>query len=81
MASRDFAIQKTAVGTIDFNENMLVQVFSQYPGKIIKAFYNVGDDVKRGDTLFTIDSPDLLQAESTLLAAAGVLADAALDGN
>jgi cobalt-zinc-cadmium efflux system membrane fusion protein len=35
--------------------------------------YNVGDDVKKGDTLFTIDSPDLLQAESTLLAAAGVL--------
>jgi cobalt-zinc-cadmium efflux system membrane fusion protein len=48
-------------------------VFSQYPGKILRAFYNVGDDVKRGDVLFTIDSPDLLQAESTLLASAGVL--------
>ena len=68
-----FAVAKTAVGTIDFNENMLVQVSSQYQGKIIGAFYNVGDDVKQGDTLFTIDSPDLLQAESTLLAAAGVL--------
>jgi len=33
----------------------------------------VGDDVKKGQTLFTIDSPDLLQAESTLIAAAGVL--------
>jgi cobalt-zinc-cadmium efflux system membrane fusion protein len=71
--SRDFKVVKTAVGTIDFNENLLVQVFSQYPGKIIKAFYNVGDDVKQGDSLFTIDSPDLLQAESTLLASAGVL--------
>jgi membrane fusion protein, heavy metal efflux system len=71
--SRDFEVVKTAVGTIDFNENLLVQVFSQYPGKIIKAFFNVGDDVKQGDILFTIDSPDLLQAESTLLATAGVL--------
>jgi cobalt-zinc-cadmium efflux system membrane fusion protein len=71
--SRDFEVAKTAVGTIDFNENLLVQVFSQYSGKIIKAFYNVGDDVKQGDVLFTIDSPDLLQAESTLLASAGVL--------
>lgn len=70
---RDFNIFKTAVGAIDFNENMLVQVFSQYPGKILKAFSNVGDDVKQGDILFTIDSPDLLQAESTLLASAGVL--------
>jgi len=70
---REFAILKTAVGTIDFNENLLVQVFSQYQGKILKAFYNIGDEVKSGDVLFTIDSPDLLQAESTLLAAAGVL--------
>jgi membrane fusion protein, heavy metal efflux system len=71
--SRNFALFKTAVGTIDFNEDLLVQVFSQYPGKILKANYNIGDDVKAGDILFTIDSPDLLQAESTLLASAGVL--------
>src|SRR5260221_10370323 len=73
VGSRDFALWKTAVGTIDFNENMLVQIFSQYPGKILKAFYNLGDEVKQGDILFTIDSPDLLQAESNLLATAGVL--------
>jgi membrane fusion protein, heavy metal efflux system len=73
VGSRDFALLKTAVGTIDFNENLLVQVFSQYAGKILKANFNIGDDVKAGDVLFTIDSPDLLQAESTLLAAAGVL--------
>jgi cobalt-zinc-cadmium efflux system membrane fusion protein len=73
VGERDFALLKTAVGTIDFNENLLVQVFSQYAGKILKANFNIGDDVKAGDVLFTIDSPDLLQAESTLLAAAGVL--------
>jgi cobalt-zinc-cadmium efflux system membrane fusion protein len=73
IGTHEFAILKTAVGTIDFNENMLVQVFSQYQGKILKAFFNVGDDVKRGEPMFTIDSPDLLQAESTLLASAGVL--------
>jgi cobalt-zinc-cadmium efflux system membrane fusion protein len=71
--SRNFEVLKTAVGTIDFNENMLVQVFSQYPGKISKAFFNLGDEVKQSDILFTIDSPDLLQAESALLASAGVL--------
>jgi membrane fusion protein, heavy metal efflux system len=73
VGSRDFTLFKTAVGTIDFNEDLLVQVFSQYAGKILKANFNIGDDVKAGDTLFTIDSPDLLQAESALLAAAGVL--------
>jgi cobalt-zinc-cadmium efflux system membrane fusion protein len=73
VGSRDFTVFKTAVGTIDFNEDLLVQVFSQYPGKILKANFDIGDDVKAGDVLFTIDSPDLLQAESTLLATAGVL--------
>lgn len=71
--SRNFERFKTAVGTIDFNENVLVQISTQYPGKIIKAFFNVGDDIKQGEILFTIDSPDLLLAESTLLASAGVL--------
>ena len=73
VGTHEFQVLKTAVGTIDFNENVLVQVFSQYPGKILKALYNIGDDVKQGDILFTIDSPDLLQAESNLLAAEGVL--------
>jgi cobalt-zinc-cadmium efflux system membrane fusion protein len=70
---REFETLKTAVGTIDFNQDMNVQVFAQYTGKILKAFYNLGDEVRQGDTMFTIDSPDLLQAESTLLASAGVL--------
>jgi cobalt-zinc-cadmium efflux system membrane fusion protein len=49
-----------------------VQVFPPYQGKIIRAFVEIGDEVKKGQTLYTIDSPDLIQAESTLIAAAGV---------
>ena len=49
VGSRDFTLFKTAVGTIDFNENLLVQVFSQYAGKILKANFNIGDDVKAGE--------------------------------
>ncbi|WP_245322113.1 efflux RND transporter periplasmic adaptor subunit [Bradyrhizobium sp. LTSPM299] len=70
---RSFRTLKNAVGSIDFNQNMLVQAFTPNPGRIVDTLLNVGDEVKTGDTLFTIDSPDLLQAESALLAAAGVL--------
>src|SRR5438132_13741951 len=52
---------------------MTVQVFTPYQGRIVELFAKVGDEVKKGQTVFTIDSPDLLQAESTLIAAAGVL--------
>ncbi len=70
---REFPVEKEAVGSIDFNEELSVQVFTPYQGRIIALFGSVGDDAKKGQTLFTIDSPDLLQAESTLIAAAGVL--------
>jgi cobalt-zinc-cadmium efflux system membrane fusion protein len=52
---------------------MSVQVFTPYSGRIVALFAEVGNDVKKGQTLFTIDSADLLQAESNLIAAAGVL--------
>src|SRR3984893_4835769 len=72
-AERLFPVEKEAVGSIDFNEEMSVQVFTNYPGRIIELFAKVGDEVSKGQRLFTIDSPDLIQAESTLIAAAGVL--------
>ncbi len=68
-----FPQEQHAVGNIDFNEELLTQVFTPYQGRILKAFASVGDVVKKDKTLFTIDSPDLLQAESTLIATAGVL--------
>ncbi|MGO9399116.1 MAG: efflux RND transporter periplasmic adaptor subunit [Xanthobacteraceae bacterium] len=73
LEAREFPVEKEAIGSIDFDEEMATQVFTPYQGRIIALFGSVGDDVKKGQTLFTIDSPDLLQAESTLIAAAGVL--------
>ncbi len=68
-----FPIEKQAVGSIDFNEELLTQVFTPYQGRILKAFASAGNEVKKDQVLFTIDSPDLVQAVSTLIAAAGVL--------
>jgi cobalt-zinc-cadmium efflux system membrane fusion protein len=72
-AERDFPIEKSAVGSIDFNEEMLTQVFTPYQGRIVELFAKVGDEVKKGQVLFTIDSPDLVQASSTLISSAAVL--------
>jgi cobalt-zinc-cadmium efflux system membrane fusion protein len=69
----EFPTEKESVGSIDFNEDMTLQVFTPYQGRIVALFAKVGDDVQKGKTLFTIDSPDLLQAESSMIAAAGVL--------
>jgi cobalt-zinc-cadmium efflux system membrane fusion protein len=70
---RDFQIEKTATGSIDFNRDRWVQVYPPIQGKIIAIFTDEGNKVTAGAPLFTIDSPDLLQAESTLIQTAGVL--------
>src|ERR1700731_2077691 len=54
IAERQFLVQREAVGNIDFNENASVQVFSPYQGRIIRAFVDLGDEVKKGQVLFTI---------------------------
>jgi cobalt-zinc-cadmium efflux system membrane fusion protein len=71
--ARDFAIRREAVGTIDFNLELSTDVFPPVPGKILKLFASAGDDVKEGAPLYTIDSPDLVQAATNLISAAGVL--------
>jgi membrane fusion protein, heavy metal efflux system len=68
-----FPLQREAVGSIDFNEDMETQVFPPYQGRIAQLFAKLGDNVSKGQMLFTIESPDLIQAESALIAAAGVL--------
>jgi cobalt-zinc-cadmium efflux system membrane fusion protein len=73
VAFREFPVEKTAIGSIDFNQDMTVQVFTPYPGRIVQLSAQLGDEVQKGQVLFTIDSPDLVQASSTLISAAGLL--------
>lgn len=69
----DFTARHEAVGFIDFNQDQLVQVFSPWQGRITQVLAKAGDDIKKGDLLFTLDSPDLIQAESNLITSAGTL--------
>jgi cobalt-zinc-cadmium efflux system membrane fusion protein len=65
-----FPVENDTVGNIDFDEDLSVQVFPPYQGTIIDAYAEVGNDVKKDQPLYTIKSPDLIQAESTLIGAA-----------
>jgi cobalt-zinc-cadmium efflux system membrane fusion protein len=73
VTERDFPTQKEAVGNIAFNDDMNVQVFTPYQGRIMQALADFGDDVKKGQTLFTIESSDFIAAQSTLIGAAATL--------
>src|SRR5215831_13112381 len=44
-AERIFPQELNAAGTIDFNQELLTQVFTPYQGRILKAYPSVGDRV------------------------------------
>jgi membrane fusion protein, heavy metal efflux system len=70
VGSYAFPVEKEAVGNIDYDEDLSVQVFPPYQGTIIRTFVELGAEVQKGQPLYTIKSPDLIQAESTLIGAA-----------
>jgi len=74
VTTRAFSAKTEAIGYIDFNLDKTVQIFAPYAGKIRQVFAKSGDNVKAGQALFSIDSSELVQAESTLIATAGVRA-------
>ncbi len=67
-----FKVESSTVGILDFDQDLQLQVFTPFQGRIIALFGQLGDPVKKGKVLFTVDSADLLQAEATLIQAAGV---------
>ncbi len=71
VSQQDFLQTRRSVGTIEFNQNKLVTVFPQYQGRILAARPNLGDFIKEGELLFTIESPDLLAAVSNLITLSG----------
>jgi cobalt-zinc-cadmium efflux system membrane fusion protein len=66
----EFPVERETVGNISFADDLSVQVFPAYQGTIIKAFVELGAPVEKDQPLYTIKSPDLIQAESTLIGAA-----------
>jgi Cu(I)/Ag(I) efflux system membrane fusion protein len=56
------------VGYINFDESALWQTHSRVSGWVEKLYINtVGEQVKKGDVLFTLYSPELVKAQEELL--------------
>jgi len=70
VARREMSRDLRAVGKIEYNESSLLTVTARVDGYAEKLFVNVtGVDVKAGDHLMEVYSPDLLVAEQELLIA------------
>jgi Cu(I)/Ag(I) efflux system membrane fusion protein/cobalt-zinc-cadmium efflux system membrane fusion protein len=66
----DLTQEIRTVGYLEYDQQKMVSVTTKYPGWIEKVYVNyVGEPVKRGQPLFEIYSPELLQTEQDLLSA------------
>lgn len=75
VSEQEFQKEVHSFGGVDFDQNHTVVIYSHYPGRILEAQPNVGDFVEKDEFLFSMQSPDLLAAETALIsnASANVL--------
>lgn len=66
---RAFHVVKPGIGQIAFNEDSSSVVQTPFSGRITKIHAKVADVVKPGDPLFELESPEVVQAQTDLVAA------------
>ena len=67
---RDLVRPIRTVGYLDFDQQRMVTVTPKYSGWIEKVYVNyVGEQVRKGQPLFEVYSPELVQTEQELLSA------------
>jgi len=67
---RDLTREIRTVGYLDYDQEKMVSVTTKYPGFIEKVYVNyIGEPVRRGQPLFEIYSPELVQTQEELLSA------------
>jgi len=64
-----FLDQRSAIGQIAFNEDTSTIVLTPFSGRVTRLIAKVGDQVKRGDPLLEIDSPEQASPQNDFIAA------------
>jgi cobalt-zinc-cadmium efflux system membrane fusion protein len=63
-----FRVQKIAIGQIAYNEDTSTAVMTPFPGRVTRLIAKIGDQMKRGDPLFELDSPEVVQPQNEFIA-------------
>jgi Cu(I)/Ag(I) efflux system membrane fusion protein/cobalt-zinc-cadmium efflux system membrane fusion protein len=67
---QDISHEIRTVGYLDYDQEKMVSVTTKYPGFIEKTYINhIGQPVVKGEPLFEIYAPELVQTEQELLSA------------
>ncbi len=64
------SLKRPALGQIAFNEDASTVILSPLSGRATRLIARIGDRIERGAPLFEIDSPEVVQTQTDLIAAA-----------
>ena len=64
-----FRVQTSAIGQIGYNEDASTVVLTPFSGRVTRLIAKLGDQVKRGDPLLEIDSPEQFVQQNDFIAA------------
>ena len=64
-----FRAQTSAIGQIGYNEDASTIVLTPFSGRVTRLIAKLGDQVKRGDPLLEIDSPEQFVPQNDFIAA------------
>jgi len=76
VAAENVRSQLIAPAAVEAEPTRMAKIAPPLPGRVVSLFVHFGDTVKQGDRLFTLDSPDLVAAQSDFLKAKSALAQA-----
>jgi membrane fusion protein, heavy metal efflux system len=68
-ASHAFRGQTAAIGQIGYNEDASTVVLTPFSGRVTRLIAKLGDQVKQGDPLLEIDSPEQFAQQNDFIAA------------
>jgi cobalt-zinc-cadmium efflux system membrane fusion protein len=70
---RVFRSEHVTEGKIAVDEDRSTPIFSPYAGRVTKLFVKPGDTVTVGQTLFTVEAADMVQAQNDFISASTAL--------
>ena len=70
---KTFRSEYVTEGKIAVDEDRSTPIFSPYAGRVTKLFVKPGDVVTQGQTLFTVEATDMVQAQNDFISASTAL--------
>jgi cobalt-zinc-cadmium efflux system membrane fusion protein len=76
VSERPVTVERDTTGRVSFNEERLTPIYTPYAGRVLEVLANKGAEVRPGQPLLILESPELVTVQNDLVVARSELAKA-----